>query len=166
MNAAHFHLLVNHFPVIGVIIGFLVLTAGFLLKKAEVKQVAFGIFVFTAMATIPAFFSGEAAEEVLEQYPGFEETYVEEHEETALWAIILVEILGVVAAISLFFFVKNNPLQNSFSLATLIIALAAIATVARTNNTGGEIRHPEIRNSSAGIQQQETGSGENDKDDD
>lgn len=166
MNAAHFHLLVNHFPVIGIIIGFLVLAAGFLLKKAEVKQVAFGIFVFTALATLPAYFSGEAAEEVLEQYPGFEEAYVEEHEESALWAIILVELLGIVAAATLFFSLKNNPLQNTLSLATLILALVAIATVARTNNTGGEIRHPEIRSSSAGTPQQGTESGGNEKDDD
>lgn len=33
MNDAHFHLVVNHLPIVGVMIGFLVLLAGLIMKK-------------------------------------------------------------------------------------------------------------------------------------
>ena len=37
MNNAHFHLVVNHLPIGGILIGTLVLVAGWLIKKSEVK---------------------------------------------------------------------------------------------------------------------------------
>jgi len=162
MNAAHFHLLDNHFPVISTLIGFLVLIVGFFLNRSEVKQVAFGIFIFTALATLPAFFSGEAAEEVLEQNPGFEEAYVEAHEEAALWGIISIELLGIIAATAFYFTLKHNPLQKTLTLATFVFALLAIATIARVNNTGGEIRHPEIRSVTTSATQTESSGHDND----
>ena len=57
MNEAHFHLVVNHLPIVGILIGLLVLVTGFILKKPEVKVTALGIFVFSGLASIAAFYS-------------------------------------------------------------------------------------------------------------
>lgn len=44
MSDLHLHLVLNHFPVIGLIIGALVLLFGFLLRKVQIKETALGIF--------------------------------------------------------------------------------------------------------------------------
>lgn len=145
MNPSHLHLLFNHFPIIGSILGFLVLAAGFFLKNQHVKNVAFGLFIFTAVVSLPAYFSGEGAEDKIEKLAGVEESYIEEHEEAALWGIIAVELLGIAGIIALFFSVKNKPFAHQAALATLALALFTMAVMYRVGNTGGEIRHPEIR---------------------
>ncbi len=49
MNDAHLHLVFNHFPIIGTIFGLGVLMAGLLLKNNTVKNVAYGLFIATAL---------------------------------------------------------------------------------------------------------------------
>ena len=68
MNQAHFHLMVNHLPIIFPIVGTIVLFGGFMLRSEIIKRVAYTIFIFGAIATFPAFLSGEGAEEVVENY--------------------------------------------------------------------------------------------------
>jgi hypothetical protein len=56
MNTVHWHLLLNHLPIIGGIIGMGILVAGFVLKNNPiVKRTALGVFVFSAVFAIPAF---------------------------------------------------------------------------------------------------------------
>ncbi|HSQ45288.1 MAG TPA: hypothetical protein VLM44_00050, partial [Lutibacter sp.] len=97
MNEAHFHLVVNHLPIVGILIGILVLLSGFLLKKSEVKITALGIFVFSALASIAAFYSGEGAEEIVERIPGISKTLINQHEESAELFFTVILILGGVS---------------------------------------------------------------------
>ncbi len=62
-------------------IGFLVLLAGFILKKPQIKNTALGIFIFSGLTTITAFLTGEGAEEIVENLPGISETLIHKHEE-------------------------------------------------------------------------------------
>ena len=76
MNDVHFHLVVNHLPIVGLLIGILVLIAGLLLNKTEVKLTALGVFVFSAITSAFAFYTGEGAEEVVENISGISETLI------------------------------------------------------------------------------------------
>lgn len=49
MNDAHIHLIVNHLPIVGVLIGFLVLLFGYILKNHQVKTTSQAIFIFSAL---------------------------------------------------------------------------------------------------------------------
>ena len=60
MNDAHLHLVVNHLPIVGILIGTLILIAGLILKKTEVKLTALGVFVFSAIASILPFIPAKA----------------------------------------------------------------------------------------------------------
>ena len=41
MNEAHLHMVVNHFPIIGMILGLIVLLGGLFLKNNTVKNVSY-----------------------------------------------------------------------------------------------------------------------------
>jgi hypothetical protein len=69
INWAHVHLMINHFPVIGMPIGILLLAYALVRKSEEVKTAGLGLFVLIALMTISVFLTGEGAED-MEAYPG------------------------------------------------------------------------------------------------
>jgi len=149
MNTAHWHLMLNHFPMIGIIIGVLILVAGYLLKKNSiVKQVALGVFVFSALTAIPAYLTGEGAEEAVENVAGISESTIEEHEEMGKTFAILVGVLGVLALIALI--AERKKSKASGILYTLVFILAVITSIyaKQLGTSGGDIRHTEIRSDS------------------
>ena len=118
MDGAHSHLLINHFPIIGSILSLLVLVAGFLLKNNIVKKTALAMIVFTSVMTIPAFTTGEEAEEALEAINQAPDSIIHEHEELAeigLWTTVVV---GLVAAFT-FFNANNQPPSEQYLQALL-----------------------------------------------
>ena len=70
MNEAHLHLTFNHLPLIAPIIALLIMIGGILLKSEVIKRTAYAIFILGAIMTIPAFVSGEGAEEIAEELQG------------------------------------------------------------------------------------------------
>ena len=145
MNWAHVHLMINHFPVIGVLGALLVFSYGLVRKSDEVKLLGLGLFVLIALITIPVFLTGDAAEKVVKDLPGVTEAFIGAHEEMALLALALIELLGVVALGGLFLFRKSGSLPQWYRTLVLVIALAAAGVVGLTANLGGQIRHTEIR---------------------
>lgn len=145
LNWAHVHLMINHFPVIGVLGALLVFGYGLLRKSDEVKLLGLGLFVLIALVTIPVFLTGEAAEKVVKDLPGVTESYIGDHEEFASVALTLIELLGVVASGGLFLFRRSGALPHWYITLILVVALAAAGTVGFTANLGGQIRHTEIR---------------------
>ncbi|MDF1516590.1 MAG: hypothetical protein RQ864_08660 [Lutibacter sp.] len=152
MNEAHFHLVVNHLPIIGILIGILVLLTGFLLKKTEVKVTALGIFVFSALASIAAFYSGEGAEEIVENISGISETLINQHEESAELFFTVILILGGVSLVNMFLEIKKIKFASYGFILVILISLAAGFLAQSVGTTGGEIRHTEIRNDANSIQ--------------
>jgi uncharacterized membrane protein len=145
MTDAHYHLVFNHLPIIVPIVGLFVLFAGFIFKSEHAKRTAFGIFIFGAVMTIPAFKSGEEAEEVVEHIAGIEHKLIHAHEELAETFAILSYLLGGLALAAFWASVKGKKFAT---LLTYVLALFAIVTIyfaQQTGTTGGEIRHTEIR---------------------
>lgn len=145
MNQAHLHLLVNHFPIIGVVIGILILIVGYLLKNNTVKRTALGIFIFSSLFAIPAFLSGEGAEEVIEKLPGVSENYIEAHEEAAEFFIWIIASLGVLSLLTFLSDYYNRNFSKWLYMLTAIMAIVTIIVAKQVGTTGGEIRHIEIR---------------------
>jgi uncharacterized membrane protein len=151
MNEAHIHLLVNHFPIISPIIGLLVMLGGFYFRSETIKRTAYIIFVFGAISTIPAFFTGEGAEEVVEKIHGIDESIIKTHEEIADIFTVLSYILGGVSVIGLWANIKQKRFSNSLAIITIFFSLIVLFFAAKTGTTGGEIRHTEIRTVNRGI---------------
>ena len=58
MNLAHVHLLLNHFPVIGTIIGLGLFLVSLFGKSDDLKRASLVIFLGIALLTIPTYLSG------------------------------------------------------------------------------------------------------------
>ena len=166
MNQAHFHLLVNHLPIIVPIIGVVVLLSGIIFRSEIVKRVAYFVFIIGALATLPSMLSGEGAEEVAEGLPGVTENFIHEHEEAAETFALFSYILGAFALFSLWANWKRKPFSNLLSYVILALSLVVIVLGKQTGTTGGEIRHTEIRsgNATGNTTGQEDSEGEADED--
>lgn len=145
MNDAHFHLAVNHLPIVGIMIGLLVLIAGLLTKKIDIKLTAFGIFIFSAVTAAIANYTGEGAEEIVEDMVGISETLIHTHEEQAETFLIFTTILGILSVIGLFAELKKFAYARYITVLILLTAVAAGVIAKFVGTSGGEIRHIEIR---------------------
>ncbi|RMG45950.1 MAG: hypothetical protein D6723_17690 [Acidobacteria bacterium] len=145
MNWAHVHLILNHFPVVGLAFGLALLAASVARRNSPLARVGLGVLVAIALIAIPVYLTGEPAEEMIEHLPGVSKSFIEEHEESALPTLIVIELLGMVAAVGLFRFRQTGELPRWFLTATLLLSIGAGGFVGWTANLGGQIRHPEIR---------------------
>ena len=149
MDLAHLHLMLNHVPVIGVIFGFFVLLAGVVSKSKAVAGVGLGLLVVSGIVAIPVYLTGEPAEEIIEGLPGISETVASEHESAAAFSLALAIASGLFASATLVFLRLRSPRTQSYLvMASLLISLITGASMIRTANLGGQIRHTEIRTAS------------------
>lgn len=148
MNNAHFHLVVNHLPIVGLLIGTLILIAGLLLKQRDVKLTALGVFVFTAITSVVAFYTGEGAEEVVENIAGISETLIHTHEEYAESFLSLTLITGGLALLTFLVEFKKARLSKYLFAILLLVSISDLVLAKYVGTSGGEIRHSEIRSAS------------------
>ena len=148
MNSTHAHLLLNHFPVIGTLIGVMILLYGLLIKNINIQKVSLATIVVMTLIAIPVFLTGEPAEEAVENLPGVAESIIESHEEAAEVAFWVMMLTGVFALITLGLQIVNNPFSKTFVLIALISGIISFGLMGRTAYLGGQIRHTEIRSNS------------------
>lgn len=142
MNAAHLHILVNHFPIIGFLIGLCIIFAGVFLGQSILRQTGLLILFLMALTSIPTFYSGHEAEDVVEKLTT--ESVIEAHEEAAEWAYYLTLAAGAVSGAAFIANWKNKGWGQYATVGAVTIALFAAAALARTGYLGGKIRHTEF----------------------
>ena len=146
MNPAHIHLLTNHIPILGIGFGLLVLVYSFTLRSASqpVRNAAYLIFLVAAIGAMVANWSGEGAEELVEELSGVTHDNIEEHEEAATFALWTSLITGGLALAGLVFSVFKPAWNGRMAVAVSLVALFTSTVVVRTGYLGGKIRHTEI----------------------
>jgi hypothetical protein len=145
MNDAHLHLLTNHFPIIGTIFSTLILAYALIFKNLTLKNTALVGFILTALLSIPAYTSGEGAKEILESIGQDNHHFIHEHEELAGTGMLLCVSLGILSLGILL--LRKNP-KKYFKILIIVILLGGIidsTLMLVVGNSGGEIRHTEIR---------------------
>jgi len=145
MNAMHWHLVLNHAPVVGVPIVLLLFVSALLLRTREVAIVACSIGVLIAISGGAAFLTGEPAEEGLRGMPEIQKSLVKEHEEAADISVWLAAALTGVSAVGLYFALKRGHVPRALLWSAAALALVASLSLAYTANLGGQIQHEEIR---------------------
>lgn len=162
MNTAHLHLMINHLPVIGSILGGFVLAYGLLTKSLLTKIAAYYVLIISAAGAVIAYLTGEEAEETVEKLQGVSKDLIDRHEDSSVIALIALIILGIFSLIGLFVTIKKLQVTRMISTITLVISLISFGLIAWTANTGGKIRHTEINSDGTNTIQD---SGEKDDDD-
>jgi uncharacterized membrane protein len=147
VNFAHLHLLLNHFPVIGTIIGLGLFLISLFKQNEDLKRGSLIIFAAMALLSIPTFTSGVGAKMMIKGQQGVSDALLDRHEGSAMLSFWFIEVLGGMSLIGLWEFHKKSR-QSSWNVAAvLLLSLLTVLLMGRTSNTGGDIRHPEIRDS-------------------
>jgi uncharacterized membrane protein len=145
MNEFHQHLIINHFPIVGTILAALVLFVGLLMRNDLVKRVAFGLFILSAILSLPANKTGEDAEHAIENSAGIDKSLVENHEDMAGFGFWSAIITGLLSVLAFYLSYKENDLRGVLAFVVLIASFAAIYFMWQTGLSGGKIRHTEIQ---------------------
>src|SRR6185503_5386269 len=97
MTWAHVHLAINHLPVVLVPVAIAMLSTAWAMKNAELRKAGLAWLVVAAITGGGAYFTGEPAEDVVEDLPGVSKPAIEEHEEAAMLAAVATGAAGVLA---------------------------------------------------------------------
>jgi hypothetical protein len=145
MDLAHIHLLLNHFPTIGYIIGAGLFLLSLITNSDDLKRASLVVLLGISLISIPTYMSGNGAQDAIKSLPGVSKSLIEAHEGAALVAFGFMEATGAFAWLGLW---QNRRLARvpGWNLAViLVLTLVSLGLMTRASNMGGEIRHAEIR---------------------
>jgi uncharacterized membrane protein len=145
MNLAHVHLVLNHFPVVGLYLSAILLGLGLIRKNEGYLKAGLLLVIVAGALVVPTYFTGEPAEDVIKEMQGFSEERVEEHEAAALFAICFTVLASLLAATACWISCKKKQIPYALVIGVFLLVLFTITVVSRTAYLGGMISHPEIR---------------------
>lgn len=152
-DLVHLHLLLNHFPTVGMIVGFGIFLAALTKKSDEMKRGALAVLFAIALLSLPAYMTGYSAAKAVRKIPEVSQSLVDLHQRSALLALVFMESLGVVAWFGLW---QSRPSRaanprrvgrsssKGITAAVLVLSVLTLAWMTGAANIGGGIRHPEI----------------------
>lgn len=143
-NAAHLHLILNHFPIIGAAIVVIVLGYGIVIKNDRIKQLGMFLIVLIGLITIFIFTTGNKAEGFIKGNEGVVEENIEPHKEFAKISMIAMEFTALVSLIGLILFRKDKAVPLWFSIILFGLLLAVNIMMIYTGHLGGKISHSHI----------------------
>jgi uncharacterized membrane protein len=138
-------MVVNHFPIIGTILGLGILVAGIILKNNTVKNTAYVLFIVAAIFALFSMATGDGAEKMVEDMPSVGKQIIHEHEEMAEKLALVLYVLGIISIAGLYMNFKKHAKAQLVAIAALVVAVVAVFFAQQTGTTGGEVRHTEIR---------------------
>lgn len=143
MNWAHLHLILTHVPIVGIPIAMVFLFSGFSGRQANLVRIS--LFVITALGamTLPVFWTGEGAEEIVEHIPVVAKSSIHAHEEAAEVSLALSLITSLSGLIALLLMRHEQWGRKAVAVVLVLCGLVSLS-LAYTANLGGQIRHTEI----------------------
>jgi uncharacterized membrane protein len=150
MSLVHLHLILNHVPVVGALFALFLFAAAIFLRETVTTRLALVFSAAIALVAVAVYFTGEPAEEAIENLAGISERVIEQHEEAAALSTIAMGAFGALAFAALVIF-RKRQMPRWVGAAGLAGTIVLTALMGWTANLGGQIRHSEIR--SANIQQ-------------
>lgn len=151
MNAAHWHLLINHLPLFSIIFGCLALLWSMVrssrssLVTQEWQRAAVLLFILSGISLWISSETGESAEDIVKHLPSVTKELVHEHEEAAEFAVVFGVILAFAALVMEVIQRYKPKFFKIIRFVVLVLGLLLSTVIARTAYLGGHIRHTEIR---------------------
>ena len=145
MNSAHWHLLLNHLPVVGTFFSTIILACGLIFRNDTLKYTGLFFFIATALFAIPVFLTGEGAEDVLKAIGQANKTIIHRHEDISEIAFQLSISIALLSIGTSFAYYRRKKYAKILLVIVLIAGLGNSVVMVIAGNSGGEIRHTEIR---------------------
>ncbi len=146
MDYTYVHLVANTIPVLGSIIGMIVLGIGIYNSSKVIIHAAYILFIFSAFGAGITYYTGKWAEENIKNYSEVSLVTIEQHKFIAEGALVTMIILALASAFALWYSIKKYPLSRNFNYVILAVAFVSFAVSAATAGLGFSIRHPELSN--------------------
>ena len=140
----HIHIMINHFPVILVMMGTLAALLGTLRGRRGVWLYATATLTIAALTAIPTYFTGEPAEHALNRPWYIARASIHTHEDAALIATLLTGLAGLVAIVAwrrLVRYPRELSLPSGLRIAVVVTAVIAAAAMGYASLLGGYIIH-------------------------
>jgi uncharacterized membrane protein len=151
------HLLINHFPVVLSVVGLGAAILGFVVRRRGLWQSAMGALTIAGLFVFPVHFTGDKADEALNDPWYIKPGVIEAHDKAAGIAMWVILAVGAFAAYSWWRSIKRPQeiIPGWVRGAVFVGALAAVGTVTYTAYLGGKIIHEapvlEQRDAPAGL---------------
>jgi uncharacterized membrane protein len=154
MNLTHIHLLLNHFPTVGMIIAVGLFAASLIMRNEHLKRMSLVVLFGLAVLTIPTYVSGNSAQMAIcvarkAADPckdlSVSKAMIEAHEGAALLGFAVMILTGAFAWLGLWQYRRFTRLPGWNAAIILLLSVITFGLMAQAANLGGEIRHSEIR---------------------
>lgn len=149
MSAAHFHLALNHIPLLGILFGAVLLAYGLWRNHEDVQKASLGLLTFAGLSALAVYLTGEPAEDIVEGLAGVSHDAIEAHEQFGTYALVAGLLTGFMSLVALLLGAARQRLARWTVQLTLVLALVAAGIIGYTANLGGKISHPELRGETA-----------------
>ncbi len=146
MSAAYLHLMINHVPVVGAFLALPLLALALWTRERGAVAAAALVLALSGAGAGGALWTGEPAEEQVEHLAGTSEPAIEIHEERAEVATILAVLAGLAGLAVAAAGARGG---RSALLGVTALAAASAGAMAWTAQSGGPIRHSELRDDAA-----------------
>ena len=154
MNATHLHLVFNHLPIIGSVLGGLILIYALLVKSERTLTAAYAVLALSALGGMITYFTGEGAEEIVEDISGISKAALEQHEGFALFAFIGITLVGFASLVGMFLQYKKSAYASTVAWVTFFASIVAFGLLVGAGYSGGQIRHTELSQTNSNIIQE------------
>lgn len=148
---AYRHVVLNHLPVTGLFVAWLVLLVGVLSRQRPTLVLGLALVAVMAGSAIVVMPAGEDAyPTVYEALDGASKERLDAHADLAAkWGLTLYLAAGL-AVLALVAVVANRGFAGAASWAALLSSLGSLVAAVWIADAGGKIRHPEFRHADAG----------------
>ncbi len=144
LTIPHIHLLLNHVPTVGSVIGLGLLLLALVRRNDHLLRASLEVLFMVALATLPVYLTGVAAGTAIERLDGVTVEAIRTHETAALTAFIWMQVTGFFAWLTLWQS-RRLPRPTNASIGVVVaLSVLTVALMGRAATIGGEIRHPEI----------------------
>ena len=144
-NVPHWHMLLNHFPSVGLVIVIGLYLASLYLKSEDLNRTSLILFVMLGLLAIPTYLTGLATNWAILNNADISGDLITVHQDAALITFIGLSATSFLAWLALWQYRRFSKPTMLIKWGVLIVAVISIVTLFETGARGGDINHPEIR---------------------
>src|SRR5262245_15606265 len=132
MNFAHLHIVLNHVPSIGMVVGLGLFIFSLVEKRDHLQKLSLEVLVSMALVALPTYLSGNAAQLVIRNRSEIPRGLIEAHQNSAMVTLVLLTITGTFAWFGLWQFRRFSRPGYWNSLAVLAFSIVTAGFILRT----------------------------------